>query len=114
MKESLSHHNGNGKIHSIDQALDLLSHVVDERAEEIRNLISNDYKNLKQILSDAKPEVKSIAYEAANSIKEKTAAVTKDLALKVDESAHTHTWKYVGGSALFGLIIGMFLRNKTR
>ena len=119
MRESMQP-NGNGKLHSVDEALDLLSHVVGEKGDEIRSLLARDYRNLKNILMDAESDVRTAtqgirdsAMSVVSAVKDKAVTTSKDIAKKVDDSAHEHTWKYIGFTALIASLFGFFFSRRN-
>ena len=111
---------GNGKIHTISQALELLNSVAEDRSTEIRGMLTNDYQDLKRVLSDAKPEVKSAlngvkqaAVESAVSARDKAVAAAKDTAERADQSVHDNAWKFIGLASAMSLLAGLFMGRRS-
>lgn len=111
---------GNGKIHSIQEALDLLNAAAEDSADKVRGLFTNDYQNLKRILAEAKPEVKAAAsglkqvtFETVISAKNKAVTATQEAARRVDQSARENAWAYIGIAAAASSIVGFILGRKS-
>ena len=119
MKQETLHHQGNGRIHTISDALNLLNAAADDSADEIRGMIKNDYKKLKRILADAKPEVNAAigefqqaAVDSVTNAKQKATTLAQDAAKKVDDSARENVWKCMGATAAMSAIAGFLLGRK--
>jgi ElaB/YqjD/DUF883 family membrane-anchored ribosome-binding protein len=111
---------GNGKVRSISEALDLLNAAADNSAEEIRGMISHDYRKLKGILDDIKPDVKTAysglrqaATDSLYATKDRAAEMSKDVAKRVDKSAHENVWTFLGVAAFFSLIFGFMIGRRS-
>ena len=119
MKQETLHHQGNGRIHSISDALDLLNAAADESADEIRGMIRNDYKKLKRVLADTKPEVnaaisgfRQATADKVAGAKQKAATLAQDAAKNVDEAARANVWKCIGAVGAMSVIAGFILDRK--
>ena len=82
--------NSNEKIH---EALDLLKEASQEKRVELMEIIAGLYEKAKDAQSAAADKVKA-------------AATT------VNDSAHDKPWIYVGGAALVGFVVGLFVRSR--
>ncbi len=76
----------------INAALKKLKNEATEKELQLIQLVSNVYDSVKEQHEMAVGKVKEVAST-------------------VDDEVHTHPWRYIGGAAVVGLILGRLLRK---
>ncbi len=106
---------------SIDQALKLLDSVAKSHSQEIKRKVVNDYQGLKDIISKSeRGDDKKILDYVSNlestyrNIQNRTVDMAKKASTKVDQTAHENPWYFVGGAAIAGSFLGLFLGSKIK
>ena len=100
--------NTEARTEKLNEALAHLNEAAKERREELQTLVADKYTDLRSAFGGAAQAsgrwVKEHGREVADTAK--LAAVT------VDRSARRYPWRYVGGAAASGLLLG-FLLGRT-
>jgi len=105
----------------IEEALKLLEEAAEQKKDELKNVISGKYTHLKnllvetegslaQSLTDATKRASEAAVHAKDAGVEKTLELSHDL----DKSVHQNPWPYIGGTAVFSLLLGFFLGRNPK
>lgn len=107
-------------VDSIDHALSILDNAAKSHSDEIKRKVVNDYKGLREVITKSehgnnKPMNEYISKLETNyqKLQGKTLDMAKKVGGRVDKSAHQNPWYYVGGAALAGSIVGLFLSRKV-
>ena len=102
----------------IAEALDLINEAAKDKKDEIREMMSEKYHGLKEVLlgSEIKhsfDSAKKSAAEAAAKAKDIGEEKVKEFATQVDQNVHSSPWQFIGGAALFSLLLGYILGRKN-
>jgi|MudIll2142460700_1097286.scaffolds.fasta_scaffold21827_1 ElaB/YqjD/DUF883 family membrane-anchored ribosome-binding protein len=102
-------------------ALKLLEEAAKQKKDELRAVLSDKYTNLRSLILEKEGSLmksmttaKDQALEMSAHIRDVGVEKTREIARDVDKSVHQNPWPYIGGSALFGVLLGYILgRNRT-
>jgi len=102
-------------------ALKLLEEAAKQKKDELRAVLSDKYTNLRSLILEKEGSLMKSLASAKDQALEMTAHArevgvekTREIARDVDKNAHQNPWPYIGGSALFGVLLGYILgRNRT-
>ena len=96
---------GNEKIH---EALELLNQAAKEKREVLTKLMSGGYEDMKETMGDVIEKSGKTFMRAKKEAEEKL----RDTAETVNTSVHHNPWPFIGGAALCGLVIGLFINPR--
>jgi ElaB/YqjD/DUF883 family membrane-anchored ribosome-binding protein len=106
---------------SIDQALKLLDSVAKSHSKEIKQKVVNDYQGLKDVISKSeRGDDKKILDYVSNlestyhNLQNRTVDMARKASTKIDKTAHENPWYFVGGAAIAGSFLGLFLGNRIK
>ena len=104
---------------SIDQALKLLDSAAKSHSKEIKQKVVNDYQGLKDVISKSeRGDDKRILDYVSNlestyrNLQNRTIDIARQASTKVDQTAHENPWYFVGGAAVAGSMLGLFIGNR--
>lgn len=108
-------------VESIDQALKLLDNAARSHSDEIKRKVVNDYKGLREVITKSEHDKNNQINDYISNLESqyqklqgKTVDLAKMVSGRVDQSAHKNPWYYVGGAAIAGSVLGLFLSNKIK
>ncbi|MBF0479141.1 MAG: hypothetical protein HQL26_06625 [Candidatus Omnitrophica bacterium] len=90
----------------ITEALELLNEAAKEKKNELKDLMSEKYLSMKQAVMEGANHGKQIIEEG----KKKALETVK----VVDAQVRENPWPYIGGVALFSIVLGYFMGSKRR
>lgn len=104
---------------SIEDAIKLLEEAAKDKREEVQTLFSGNYEHLKDLFRENEKSLmktlhnaKDSAVETATDLEKEGVRKARKLGHDVDENVHEFPWRYIGGSVLTGLLLGVALQRK--
>ncbi len=106
---------------NIAEALKLLEEAAKQKKDELRTVLSDKYTNLKDLIMENEStlvkslaDAKKHAIEAAAHAKEVGVEKSREIASDVDKRVHQNPWPFIGGAAVFGLLLGAILGRSAK
>lgn len=105
---------------SITDAIKILEEAARDKREEVQSIFSGNYENLKELILENEKSLKKTLHHAKDSAVEAATDFEKEgvrkaceLGHDVDKNVHEFPWRYIGGSMLAGLIVGLAVQRKS-
>ncbi|MEX2606755.1 MAG: hypothetical protein WD708_05370 [Kiritimatiellia bacterium] len=104
---------------SIQSAIKILEEAAKDKREEVQELFTGNYEHLKDLYKDNEKSLmktlhnaKDSAVETATDLEKEGVRKARVLGHDVDKNVHEFPWRYIGGSVLTGLLLGIALQRK--
>lgn len=104
---------------SIQSAIKLLEEAAKDKREEVQDLFTGNYEHLKDLFKENEKSfmktlhnAKDSAVESATDLEKEGVRKARELGHDVDKNVHEFPWRYIGGSVLAGLLLGVVLQRK--
>ncbi|MCC5846858.1 MAG: hypothetical protein JJU29_02105 [Verrucomicrobia bacterium] len=103
---------------SIPAAIKVLEEAARDKKEEVQSILTGNYKNLRSLLNEHSlkenlHQAKDSVVDAATDLKDEGVRKASELGHDVDKNVHQFPWRYIGGSLLVGIVLGLSLRRKS-
>jgi ElaB/YqjD/DUF883 family membrane-anchored ribosome-binding protein len=96
--------------HKIQEALELLNLAAREKGDDFSKMMTDKYEHLKDVvIKNLHAQEKFIRSESKELVRS-----AKKAALRLDDSVQAHPWKFIGGAALGGLVLGALISRARR
>lgn len=92
-------------IDKVTAALETLEEASLTKADEIKNLIDKKFGKLKKTIGRVSNESQDFVENYGEKFQE--------TATKIDAHVRDHTWSYVGGAAVCGLLLGFIMGRRN-
>ncbi len=110
----------NEKAKSISHALTILNEAAKDSSDEIRQMVSKDFRRIKETFSEHVPEVKGALREIRDAsgesvihLRDRAVDSAKETARRVDETAHSNPWIFIGATAAVLGVLGFVLGRRS-
>lgn len=112
LKEELEHRSSQ----KIDEAIGLLSEIVQEKKAEFSQLINDKYSNFREIIKEAagtKEVISKLRQNVSETITGGEEKI-KEISMEVNKRVHENPWLFLGIAATGAFLSGYIIRSGSR